>query len=351
MSAEAATLLPLAAVESRSRVRAALRTAWGVTTLVVLLSVLAAVPLVNVLVLGYLLEAQGRIARGARLREAFAGFDELPRLGTALVLTWLWVFPVRLLSNLATDAALISSGGALSVVRWVVAAAVGAHLVWAWAKGARPGDFVRPWRRQSVPWRFDIPLRRIAGLGFRAALATLCWLAVPVGLMVLARTGPGHPPLALLGGVLLLPVLAWLPSLQVQFAVSGRWRSLFDWRDARAVASRAPVATFAALVALYVFTLPLYVLKAVLPPSDAAWGVTLVFIATVVPMRIAVAKAFGRGLRSTAPASWPLRWIPRLVLLPLLIAYAALLFLTPLIDSHGPVGLFAQHALLLPAPF
>jgi hypothetical protein len=157
--------------------------------------------------------------------------------------------------------------------------------------------------------------------------------------------------LAVVGGALLLPVLCWLPSMQVQFAVSGRWRSLFDWRGARAAAAGAPVATFAALVALYVFTLPLYALKAVLPPSDAAWVVTVVFIATVVPMRIAVAKAYGRGARATSLAPWPLRWLPRLALVPLLAVYATLLFLTPLIDSHGPLGLFAQHALLLPAPF
>jgi hypothetical protein len=287
-------------------------------------------------------------------------------LGGALALTWLWVFPLRLLSSFAVDSALIAPGqaSALGVVRWVVAGLVGVHLVAGWAAGAHASDLLRPWRTfglvlgwlqgrgfTSQPWRFELPVRRIAGLGLGAALATVAWLAVPVGLMILARTGPGHPPLAAVGGALLLPVLAWLPLAQVRFAVSGAWRTLFDWRGARAVAAKAPVAGFFAVAALYVFTLPLYVLKAVLPPSDAAWLVTLVFIATVVPMRIAVALAVGRASRAEAPAAWPVRWLPRLVLVPLLIAYAVMLFLTPLIDGHGPVGLFAQHALLLPAPF
>ena len=368
MSAEAAVLSQrVAAVErSPSRVLGALRSAWAVTTLVLLLAVLAAVPFVNVLVFGYLLEAQGRLARGERLRAAFAGFDELPRLGGALVLSWLWVFPVRLLANAVTDAELIVPGhaGALSMVRWAVAALVGLHLVLGWAKGARPGDLLRPWRTirwgleklrgfaaPSEPWRFDASLARIAWLGVVGLLTSLAWLAIPVGLLILSRAPPGHPPLGVLGGALLLPVLAWLPLMQVRLAQTGRWRAAFDWRGARAVAAAAPVATAAALAALYVFTLPLYLLKAVLPPSDAMWVVTLVFIVTVLPMRIVIARSCARGVRRGAAAGWFARWAPRLVLVPLLIAYVVVLYLTPLIDSHGTAGLLAQHALLLPAPF
>ncbi len=370
MSAEAATLdariAEAESARSRSRVGRWLRDGAGVLTLVVLLAVAAAVPVLNLLVFGYLLEAQGRLARGARLREAFAGFDELPRLGGALALSWLWIFPVRLLANLATDAELIAPGHSAnhSTVRWVVAGAVGLHLVLGWLKGARPGDLLRPWRTfgfglawlnrespRAEPWRAEVPLRRIAWLGAVGLLGSLAWVLVPVALLVLARAGNGHPPLGVLGALLLLPVLVVLPLLQVRLGIEGRWRALFEWRKAREAAGAAPLAVSATLALLYLLTLPLYLLKVVLPPADAMWLATLAFIVTIVPVRIAIAKAYGRALRRGGRAGWAWRWLPRLVLVPLLLAYAGLLFLTPLIDSHGPPGLFAQHALLLPVPF
>ncbi len=374
MSAEAATLEAAEAAPARapSRVGRWARRAWGTFTGVVLLAVVAAVPGLNLLVFGYLLEAQGRLARGARLSEAFAGAQALPRLGGALLLTWLWILPVRLLAGFAADAELISPGhaGALSAVRWTVAVLVGAHLVRGWAKGGRPLDLLLPWRfplpageggptgrvrgrspSHTVFPASPFPLRRIAWLGAVGFFGSLAWLFVPVMLLILARAGEGHPPLGVVGGLLLAPVLVLLPLLQVRLAETGRWRSLLEWRAARAVAGAAPVATSAALLLLYLLTLPLYLLKVALPPSDAMWVVTLVFIITVVPVRILVAKAYGRGLRRGARAGWAWRWLPRLVLVPVLLAYAALLFLTPLIDSHGPAGLFAQHALLLPVPF
>jgi hypothetical protein len=169
--------------------------------------------------------------------------------------------------------------------------------------------------------------------------------------MVLARASPGHPALGLLGVLLLAPVLAVVPFLQVRFAAERRWRALFDWRAARSVAAAAPAAAALSVIALYVLTLPLYLLKIVLPPADAMWIATAVFVATIFPMRIGVAKAYARGARHGRPAHAAWRWGCRLALVPLLLAYAGLLFLTPLIDSHGPLGLLTQHALLLPAPF
>jgi hypothetical protein len=363
-------LAPLETVSDRpalvSWLRRPLRVGFGGMTLWMSLAVLAAVPLVNLLVLGYFLEVEGRLARGGRLKDAFPFFDELPRLGGALVLTWLWLLPVRLLANAAADQAWISPshGAALSIVRWVIAGIVAVHLVVVWVRGARTGYFLRPWSSagwlvqrargaaEAEPWNTaSLQAGKWARSGALAAASAVVWLLPPVALMVLARASPGHPALGLVGVIVLVPVLATVPFLQARFAAEGSWRALFEWRAARAVAGAAPGSAALAVIALYVLTLPLYLLKIVLPPADAMWIATAVFVATIFPMRIWVAKAYARGARRGRLAHPAWRWCCRLVLVPLLAAYAGLLFLTPLIDSHGPAGLLAQHALLLPAPF
>jgi hypothetical protein len=331
-----------------------------------LLAALAAVPIVNLLVLGYFLDVEGRLARGGRLKDAFPFFGELPRLGGAVAMTWLWLIPVRLLAKATTDQAWISPshGAALSTVRWWVAALVAVHLAVAWSRGGRVGHFLRPWsspgwlllrfrrRAATETWTLE-PLRltQWARSGAFAAVAAVLWLLPPVALMVLARASPGHPGLGLAGIALLVPVLTVVPWVQVRFAAEGSWRALFQWRAARTVVAGAPAATALAVIALYVLTLPLYLLKIVLPPADAMWIATAVFVATILPVRIWIAKAYARAAQRARPAHPAWRWCCRLVLVPLLAAYAGLLFLTPLIDSHGPAGLLAQHALLLPAPF
>src|SRR5205807_1705985 len=54
---------------------------FGVVSLIVGLAVLAAVPVLNFLSLGYLLEAGGRIARTGRLRDGFIGVRQAARAG------------------------------------------------------------------------------------------------------------------------------------------------------------------------------------------------------------------------------------------------------------------------------
>src|SRR5688500_5260355 len=54
----------------------------GLAVLVLFLGVLAALPPLNLVALGILLDAQGRVARGGRLRDAFPLVPLAPRLGS-----------------------------------------------------------------------------------------------------------------------------------------------------------------------------------------------------------------------------------------------------------------------------
>ena len=65
----------------------------------VMLAVLAAIPLINFLALGYLLEAEGRVARTGKLRYALPLLPLAPRLGSIALGIWLWLWPVRWITD------------------------------------------------------------------------------------------------------------------------------------------------------------------------------------------------------------------------------------------------------------
>src|SRR6516162_3382101 len=67
---------------------------FGAATLIVGLSVLAAIPLLQFMSLGYLLEACGRVASTGRLREGFIGVRQAARVGGMALGTWLVLLPL-----------------------------------------------------------------------------------------------------------------------------------------------------------------------------------------------------------------------------------------------------------------
>lgn len=341
-----------------------MKTALGLAAVVWFLAIGASVPVLAFAVLGYLLVVEGRIASGSGFRAAFPMLDGAPRAGLALAVGWLCVLPPRLLFAAAEDARVVApdgrAAGVLLGLTAVTAIAAVAHLGFATARGLGLGALLWPfgharWWRSGRPVPTRVPwseLKPLFWLGVRGFAGALAWLAVPALVWIAARaTEAPRPGLAILGGLLVVPVLAWLPFLQAKFAVEQRWRALFAWRDVRRAFRRAPVAFLFALVLTYALTLPLYLLKVVLPPRDAAWLVTVVFVATVLPVRLVVGWAWGRALRRTADATAWLVWPSRLALVAVLCAYAALLFLAPLVDTHGKAALLSHHAFLLPSPF
>jgi hypothetical protein len=351
------------------------RAAFGIVSLIVLLAILAAIPLLNFLVLGYLLEAEGRLARTGKFRGAIPLLSIAPRLGAIALCVWLWALPLRFLANAAADARLIDPAGKaaarLDFFTSLLAILIGLHICFALARGGSFGSFFRPIK--NVRWTirqfrsggyFDRAASEIAAfvsglrlkhhfsLGVRGFIGAVIWLFVPTLLFAAANKTEGLPIfITVLGGMLLVPVLAWMPFLQARFAAENRLRAMFELREVRRLFGRAPLAWLLATVGAYVLALPLYLLKIVLLPQDAMWFVTLVFIVSIYPARMLVGWAYGRATRKNRPAWFGTRWTARALMLPLLALYIFLLFFTQFIGQHGKGVLFEHHAFLLPVPF
>jgi len=349
---------------------------FGMASLVVLLAVIAAIPVVNLLALGYLLEAEGRVARTGKLRYAFPLLPLAPRLGAIVVGVWLWLFLVRIVADAASDAATIAPGsgvaGGWRAALLLISLGVAVHLVLALARGGSLWCFIRPiknfrWLRQQLTEgdyfatataairEFVVAMRlphhfRLGLIGF---IGTFLWLILPTMLFAALQdvTKPGQVLVTLFGAVVLIPVLAWTPFLQAHFAAENRLSAFRELGTIRRLFQRAPLCWFLALVLLYALALPLYLFKIAAPPQDAMWFVTLIFVATIYPAKIFVGWAYAKARQREQPTWFFFRWPARLLLLPLLAFYLFLVFFTPAIGAAGRRVLFEHHALLLPTPF
>ena len=84
---------------------------FGVVSLVLGLSILAALPLAQFLSLGYLLESSARVARTGRLRDGLIGVRRAARVGGVVAGAWLAMVPAWLVASMARSAELIDPGG------------------------------------------------------------------------------------------------------------------------------------------------------------------------------------------------------------------------------------------------
>jgi len=357
-------------------IRAVLRTidrAWqwlfGVASLMVGLAVLATVPIVQLLSLGYLLEASGRIARTGRLRTGFVGMRKAAQAGSVVLGTWLLLWLPRLASSLWFDACLIDPASRaargwrmalLLTTAWVVLHAAAAcwrggrlrHFLW-----PRPIRFLRQvFRRgayasaRDAVWEFVVGLRLpyYFWLGARGFLGGLAWLAVPITLLAV---GTKVPVLGFLGGILLAIGLLYLPFLQTQMAAENRWSAMFRPATVRQAYRRAPVAFLIALLFTLALALPLYLLKIELLPREAAWLPSLLFVTSIFPARLLCGWAMARAGRRATPRHWIFTIPGRLAMLPAAAVYVVLVYFTQYLSWHGVWSLYEQHAFLLPVPF
>ncbi|MFM7159568.1 MAG: hypothetical protein ACKO3P_04250, partial [Planctomycetaceae bacterium] len=259
-----------------------LATLFGLICLLLLLAVVSAIPVVNFLALGYLLEAEGNVARTGRFRDGFPLLRFAPRLGSIVLGVWLWLLPLRVLGDIAADARLVAPGSAPDLfvrgLRLFAVVGVTVHLLLALSRGGTLGCFFRPlknlrWLRQQ--WHREeywqgieraiaehwaaLHLRRRFGLGLKGFCGALAWLFVPTLLLASATRSEGPPVLlALLGGLLLVPVLMWVPFLQAHFACEQRWGAMFELREVRQLYRHSPLAWAVALLVTLGFALPLY---------------------------------------------------------------------------------------------
>ncbi|HEX3868920.1 MAG TPA: hypothetical protein VHV77_00650, partial [Pirellulales bacterium] len=129
-------------------VRWAAHVALGVTALVVGLAVLASLPLVQLLSLGYLLEVSGRIARTGRIRAGLVGVGKAARMGGVAMGVTAVLVPLWALSSFASAARLVEPGGrsdiVLSSLLWIAAALALMHLASAFWRGGRLRSFLWP---------------------------------------------------------------------------------------------------------------------------------------------------------------------------------------------------------------
>lgn len=346
----------------------------GLISAVVTLAVISAIPVLNLLSLGYLLESSGRVARSGRLRDGFIGLSRFSALGRIALSCWVWVLPLRLLYSFWRDAELIEPGSDVAVRMRVLLAlmsvGIGTHLAIACLRGGKWRHFFLPAPFQLIRiLRSDIEPSRIVGsytdhikkmqlpyffyLGARGFAGAALWLACPVLILMFFGniTNPGLSILgSLIGSAVLAGVCLYLPFLQTRFAMTGQFAEFFSIRATRNLFCRAPLAFWLALLVTLLFALPLYLLKIELTPNEIAWLPNLAFVLFIFPARLLLGWAVSRAERRDTRRIWVSRWAARLGVIPVAGAYAFIVWLTQYLSWHGSLSLIEQHAFLVPAP-
>jgi hypothetical protein len=344
---------------------------FGLVSLVLGLSMLAALPLIQFLSLGYFLESSARVARTGRLRDGLIGVRTAARIGCVAAASWLSLIPAWLVGSYASSAELIDPGGP-TARHWRIGLVVVTlisllHIAASCARGGRLRDFLRPighpvWlvrrlragglyaeTRDSL-WKFVAGLRlpyyfRLGLVGF---VGTLAWLALPA--ILIGATGK-FPIMGVIGGVSLAVIVPFLPFLQVRYAVEGRISALFSRKAIRDRFRRAPWAFAFSLFVLLLAAIPLYLLKIEMIPREAAWLPSLVFVVFLAPARLMTGWAYARSGRRDSPRHWIFRVLGRGAIVASALLYVLVVFLAQYISWRGASSLYEQHAFLLPVPF
>jgi len=342
---------------------------FGTLCLVLILALLAAIPGLNILTLGYLIEPQKRVAVGGRLRDGFPLLILAPRLGLICLLALIVVIPLRIAAMHVSDAAVIlgeshaqvlrmqtylrigqTAGAVFILLLITVVGMCGYRFWWIFTSDGRRNIIASV---EQIP-RVVRPLHHF-WIGLKAFFGAVCWLLIPTGLLVAysapGRTNPVFGLLSFLGILLLIPVTAWLPLLQVHQAVTGKFRSIFSVSAARQIIRNAPLSWMLTTVLMYAMTFPLYLTKIKLLPADAMLVLTPFFILLTYPARILVAWAYHRGMSRERAAWFPFRWGIKLMMVPLLAGYAGFLFLTPFVSELGKGAPLENQAFLSPVPY
>jgi len=156
---------------------------------------------------------------------------------------------------------------------------------------------------------------------------------------------------SLLGGLLLMGVLLYLPFMQVWFAKENRFGAFIEIAAVHRLGNKAPFMFWLGLLLTLVLALPLFLLKVELMPSEITWLPALFFVIFGLPARLMVGWAMGRANRRERARHFTLRWFFRLAALPIVFGYTLILFLTQFILWNGPMSFLEQHAFLVPSPF
>ncbi len=350
-------------------------------SLAALLAVLTAIPILQLIAFGYLLDVAGRLVTGEKFRNSLPNLQRAGMIGLAVVAVFVASLPTQLLVHWESVAQLIDPGsaqaGVLRLLAIMSSLFATLYLLWAWARGGQLRHYLWPqplrfvaecWRWSTwkeVPdrlWEFTVSLElpRLFWLGARGAVATLIWL-IP-GMIIIAANRSGETGLAgLVGGLSLIAMgfaLLYLPMLQAHFAAENRFSAMFEVRTIRQHFKAAPWAWFAAmLLGLVVLPVPLYLLKVEATPREVAWLPCIVFVAFILPARIVEGLALRRARRKIseggASSRWSTlsRWTVRLLMLSVVGTYLAFLTVSQFTSWDGLPTWVEQHAILFPRPF
>ena len=354
------------------------RGSFCIVSLVVLLATLTAIPILQLIAFGYLLSVAGGLASGESFRNCLPHLRQAGQIGLAALAIVLAALPTQLLSHWESVAHLINPDSnqamAMRVLAITCSALATLYLLWAWVRGGRlkhylwpqPKRFLREgwrWRSwKSAPdrlWEFTtaLELPRYFWLGLRGALGTLIWL-IPA-MIIVAAFRNGETGLAGLVGFVSLIFLGigmlYLPMLQAHFAAENRFSALFEVRTVRRNFRTAPWAwLLAMIVALVLAPIPLYLLKIEATPREVMWLPCLVFIAFILPARMATGLALRRARRreeSTRRWAKISRWLVRLAMPIVVAVYLLFVYVSQYTSWDGLLTWVQQHAILIPVPF
>jgi len=346
---------------------------FGFVALMVGLAFLAAIPVVQFLTLGYLLEAGGRLARTRKFSEAFIGIRVAARLGGIAGACWLFMLPVRLLADYTYTASIVDPGGTQTQVwragLFTLIVLTGLHLGMAIALGGKLRHFISPlngvWlllrilrggyyaKARDAVWDTVIGLRLpyYFWLGLRGFAVGAIWIVLPVSMIAFGRIdNPAMKIIGFIGGGMLIAILPYVPFLQMRMAEHNRFAEGFNWLEVRRTFRRSPWLHAFAFVITLLFAVPLYLLKIEAVPSEAAWLPSLLFVSFIFPSKILTGWALARANRRTEPRHFFFRWTGRLVFWPAATAYVVVVFFTQFTSWNGVWSLFEQHAFLVPVP-
>ncbi len=351
---------------------------WDLMSLLVLLSVFSAIPVVQFAALGYILRGAGNLASGRVWPAALPGLSIAGRFGMFATLASVAWLPVWLIADLAYSAQLLEPGSrAAAAWRFVAFCASGGWVVyvtWCAVRGGRWWHFLWPapilfiqrvWRPSTwsdaserlYQWITSLQFPTLWWLGARATAGALLWTALPVTMMIIGQrvSAPGVGLIGLIGALLMMGVFLYLPFLQIQLAITNRFLAMFDVVKVRKEFRFAPLAYALGLMALGLLSIPLYLLRIEMPPRELQWMISLVFVLFSLPCKLVLGVAIGYGLRRRAilqgkPRHWTFRWTGRLLGVASALIYVGALYFGQLIANQGALGMYFQHAFLTPAP-
>lgn len=351
---------------------ATLASVWNLLSLTVLLAVVAAIPIVQLVSLGYLLRAAANLSSGRSWRTALPGVQLAGRIATFAMLTALLWLPVLLVTDLSYSVQLLRPGTSQAVA-WRVAAFVVASVwlmwvTWAAMRGGRWWHMLWPrpirfakqiWRRATWSkaaddlWALFERTRCIElwWLGLRAAAGALIWLAIPVSMMIIglrAEKMEIAPLIGLVGAISLTWVMLFLPFLQILMAERNRFKDIFSVREVRRRFRHAPLAMGLSLILLFALSIPLYLLRIEATPEQLTWLPSLFFVGIMFPSKLALGAAMGYGARRPRPRNFFLRWSARLLCVAASLTYVGALYIAQFIAWEGIYVMYFQHAVLVP---